>query len=59
VTPAAYVLKVRLEEACRRLDGGAARLKDVARQCGFADEQNLRRAFRRKLGIAPGEYAAG
>ncbi|HEY8574347.1 GlxA family transcriptional regulator [Phenylobacterium sp.] len=56
VTPAAYVAKLRLEEARRRLETGAASLKDVARTCGFADEQNLRRAFRRHMGVAPSDY---
>lgn len=56
VTPAAYVARVRLEEARRRLESGAHSLKDVARTCGFADEQNLRRAFRRHVGVAPSEY---
>jgi len=56
VTPAAYVARVRLEEARRRLESGAHSLKDLARTCGFADEQNLRRAFRRHVGVAPSEY---
>jgi transcriptional regulator GlxA family with amidase domain len=56
VTPAAYVGRLRLEEARRRLESGAHSLKDVARTCGFADEQNLRRAFRRHVGVAPREY---
>ena len=56
MAPAAYVGRVRLEEARRRLEGGAGSLKDVARQCGLGDEQNLRRAFRRSLGVAPRAY---
>jgi len=56
VTPAAYVARVRLEEARRRLEAGAHSLKDVARACGFADEQNLRRAFRRHVGVPPSAY---
>lgn len=56
VTPAAYVARVRLEEARRRLEAGSHSLKDVARTCGFADEQNLRRAFRKHVGVAPGAY---
>jgi len=56
VTPGAYVARVRLEEARRRLESGAHSLKDVARACGFADEQNLRRAFRRHVGVAPRDY---
>jgi transcriptional regulator GlxA family with amidase domain len=55
-SPAAYVGRVRLEEARRRLESGAASLKDVARQCGLGDEQNLRRAFRRRMGVAPSDY---
>jgi transcriptional regulator GlxA family with amidase domain len=56
VTPAAYLAKVRLEEARRRIEAGSSSLKDVARSCGFSDEQNLRRAFRRHVGVPPREY---
>ncbi len=56
VSPADYVERVRVEEARRRLEAGAAQLKDLARACGFADEQTLRRAFRRRLGVLPSEY---
>ncbi len=56
LSPAAFVLKLRVEEACRRLDEGALQLKEIARQCGFADEQNLRRAFQRQLGVLPQQY---
>ena len=55
-TPAAFVLRLRVEEACRRLEAGSTPLKAIARQCGFADEQALRRAFRRRLGMLPEEY---
>ena len=56
LSPADYVERVRVEEARRRLEAGSAHLKDLARQCGFADEQALRRAFRRRLGVLPSEY---
>lgn len=57
LTPGAWVRRARLEEARRRLEGGgAASLKEVARGCGFADEQNLRRSFRRQIGVAPTAY---
>jgi transcriptional regulator GlxA family with amidase domain len=58
VTPAVYVRRVRVEEARRRIEDGNRRLKHVARECGFADEQKLRRAFRRALGITPADYRA-
>lgn len=55
-TPAAYVRRLRVERARSRLESGATRVKQVARECGFADEQKLRRAFRQVLGITPAEY---
>jgi transcriptional regulator GlxA family with amidase domain len=55
-TPAAYVRRLRVEEARRRIEGGDARLKHVARHCGFATEQKLRRAFRHIVGVTPTDY---
>jgi transcriptional regulator GlxA family with amidase domain len=55
-TPAAYVRRLRVERARARIESGAARVKQVARECGFADEQKLRRAFREVLGVTPAEY---
>lgn len=56
MSPAQFVTRVRVEEACRQLEAGAESLKQVAAKCGFADEQNLRRVFYRLLGITPIEY---
>ena len=57
-SPGAYVRRLRVEQARRRIEEGAGRLKRVARDCGFADEQALRRGFRDLLGITPAEYHA-
>jgi transcriptional regulator GlxA family with amidase domain len=57
-TPGAYVKRLRVEAARRRIEEGAAPLKRLARDCGFADEQNLRRGFREILGITPQDYRA-
>ena len=54
--PAHHVARLRIDAARRRIEEGASRLKDVARECGFGDEQRLRRAFRRSLGVTPQEY---
>jgi len=48
-SPAHHVARLRIDAARRRIEEGASRLKDVARQCGFGDEQGLRRAFRRSV----------
>ena len=55
-SPAAYVRRVRVEEARRRIEEGAGRLKQVARHCGFADEQTLRRSFQQLMGVTPADY---
>ncbi len=55
-SPAAYVRRVRVEAARRRIEEGAGRLKQVARHCGFADEQTLRRSFQQLVGITPADY---
>ena len=57
-TPAAYVLRARVEAARRRIEEGPTRMKSIAAQCGFADEQGMRRAFRAVLGVAPADYRA-
>jgi transcriptional regulator GlxA family with amidase domain len=57
-SPAAYVRRLRVECARRRIEEGASRLKQVARDCGFADEQALRRSFQELVGVTPAEYRA-
>jgi len=58
VTPGAYVARVRLDQARQRLEEGGGSLKQVARRCGFGDEQTMRRTFRRALGVTPQQYRA-
>jgi transcriptional regulator GlxA family with amidase domain len=55
-TPAAFVSNIRVEAARRLLEDASAPLKEIARRCGFNDEQSLRRNFRRVTGIHPADY---
>lgn len=55
-TPAKTVELLRLEAACRALERGALRLKQIAVECGFGDERRLRRAFHRQFGVSPLDY---
>jgi len=55
-TPARTVEMMRLEAARRALEGGSQPVKRIAAQAGFGDEQALRRAFLRQLGIGPTQY---
>jgi transcriptional regulator GlxA family with amidase domain len=55
MTPAAWVEASRIAAARRLLEEGHAP-KQVAGECGFADDDTLRRAFARRLGVTPAEY---
>lgn len=56
VTPHAYQVNLRVEEARRRLAAGAPPAM-VAADCGFADQPHLNRVFKREVGVSPGRYA--
>jgi len=55
-TPAKTVDAMRLEAACRALEETDLPLKSVAAAAGHGDEQTLRRAFQRQLGVSPTQY---
>lgn len=54
VTPHTYLMRLRLERARASL-ATAASLRDVAAECGFADQAHLSRLFKRRFGLTPGE----
>ncbi len=56
VTPARYVESVRLEAARRRLEETAEPIQSIARACGFASPETMRRSFLRALHVGPAEY---
>lgn len=56
VTPARYVESLRLERARALLEEGERPVEEVAAVCGFGTVETLRRAFARRLGVAPSEY---
>nr|WP_242521964.1 helix-turn-helix transcriptional regulator [Microbacterium esteraromaticum] len=55
-TPAAYVEAARVEIARSRLETTDDTLSCIAAECGFGTVGTLNRAFRRVLGVTPGEY---
>jgi transcriptional regulator GlxA family with amidase domain len=55
-TPAKAVAAMRVEAARAMLEESNAQVSEVARRCGYGDEEAMRRAFIRGLGIAPGRY---
>ncbi|MFY1667709.1 GlxA family transcriptional regulator [Pseudomonas sp. Pseu.R1] len=56
-TPAKYVEDVRLEAACRAFEMGGRSMEEIARRCGYNSIDVLRKAFVRRLGVTPREYA--
>lgn len=58
VTPAQLLARLRMESACRMLERPEVSLKQVARECGYGSQYNLRRAFAAQLGVLPSEYQA-
>jgi AraC family transcriptional regulator len=54
-TPGEYLRHVRVERALRRIRAGRS-LADVAAECGFGDQSQLTKSFRRVLGHTPGAY---
>lgn len=56
MTPARFVEKLRLEQACLRLTQGKASIERIAAGVGFNSADAFRRAFRAHYGATPNEY---
>jgi AraC-like DNA-binding protein len=56
VSPAAFVRRIRLDEAVRLLARKNLSVKEVAAQTGFADANHLCKVFRAHMRISPGTY---
>jgi transcriptional regulator GlxA family with amidase domain len=56
MSPGAYVDRVRLEAARRRVEESDIPLAAVAADTGFGTRENLRRVFVAELGVCPAEY---
>jgi transcriptional regulator GlxA family with amidase domain len=56
LTPAVYVEALRVEAARNRLELGSEPVDLVAARAGFGTPETMRRAFARRVGVAPAEY---
>ncbi|CDZ49838.1 GlxA family transcriptional regulator [Neorhizobium galegae] len=56
VSPIAYVQRLRIEEAKRRLEGTEASIDEISWQVGYEEPAFFRRLFKRVTGLAPGAY---
>jgi transcriptional regulator GlxA family with amidase domain len=57
-TPARHIEDLRLEAARRQLESTTLTLEEIADASGFASAETLRRVFKRRLGVTPGQYRA-
>ncbi|HEK1768936.1 TPA: DJ-1/PfpI family protein [Pseudomonas putida] len=57
-TPAKTLELFRVEAARRLLESSAQRIEQIARLCGFGNEERLRLAFQRHLQVSPRDYRA-
>ena len=58
VTPAVYVETLRVEAARQRLERSSEPIDLVAARSGFGTPETMRRAFARRVGVAPAQYRA-
>jgi transcriptional regulator GlxA family with amidase domain len=56
LTPIAYVQRLRVEDAKRRLERTDAPVEEISWRVGYEDAAFFRRLFRRTTGLAPGAY---
>lgn len=56
LAPIAYVQRLRIEDAKRRLERTEAPVDEVSWRVGYEDAAFFRRLFRRTTGMAPGAY---
>jgi transcriptional regulator GlxA family with amidase domain len=47
---------MRLEAARRLLEDSDRNIDQIARQCGFGDEERMRVTFQRNLNVSPRDY---
>ncbi len=56
LTPIAYVQRLRIEDAKRRLERTDASIDEVGWRVGYEDPAFFRRLFKRTTGLAPSAY---
>jgi transcriptional regulator GlxA family with amidase domain len=55
-SPIAYVQRLRIEDAKRRLERTTAPIDEISWQVGYEDPAFFRRLFKRTVGLTPGDY---
>ena len=56
LTPLAYVQRLRIEDAKRRLERTEDSIERIGWHVGYEDPAFFRRLFKRVTGVTPGQY---
>lgn len=56
ITPYQYVLETRIERAKRLLHGSESPISEVADEVGFNSQSQFNRAFKKMVGMTPGDF---
>ena len=56
VSPKEYIIRKRMEYACRLLASEQFEVNEVAALCGYAEPCHFSRAFKRRMGASPRDY---
>src|SRR5690606_16332378 len=56
MAPLAYVQRLRIEDAKRRLESSAVSVDEISWRVGYEDPAFFRRLFKRVTGMTPGHY---
>lgn len=56
VTAGQYLMKIRIDAACKRLANTAAPVVQISLDCGYSDQSAFSRQFKQAVGISPLAY---
>lgn len=56
MSPNQFIIRLRLHNACMRLSETQAPVGEIARDCGFVDQNYFARQFKQHLGTSPREF---
>lgn len=56
ITPAQYINRYRVQQACRLLSQSGRSMASIAHDCGFCDQSHFNRIFRQIIHATPGSY---
>ena len=56
ISPMNYLMKKRIEKACKLLQNNEIKVSAISLQSGFSSPQRFNVAFRKQMGMTPMEY---